>query len=159
MRKTTSTHLHSCWIRFLVLQASPQFGIWTETPAIYTHILDNNEQLPLLWLLELSPHSISKCQGFRMLIWRLCVARLLVGNVFFPALISNGTGQHSFQPISQRDCYSDLALESVPCGLVKQAVYMRWRDLNSVSRIKSLVPSPNIAAVNLPKFATTAGKV
>jgi len=79
----------------------------------------------------------------------------LAGNPVSLALITNGTGQNSFKPKSRRDCYGDLLLESVPCGLEKQEAYVRWRYLNFVSRIKSLT----IAAVILPNFAAIAGNV
>lgn len=138
------------------------------TSYLHTCTLDHWEQVPFLWLqafctgsLELGP--CAKTQGMRnhrvkalgCLSDSSCVARLLAGKLISPAFITNGTGQNSFKPKSQRDCYGDLVLESVPCGLEKHKVCIRWTDLDFVSRIKSL----NIATVMLPKFATIARNV
>lgn len=166
MSKATATHLHSLRLDSWSLRLC----LWLESEQkkhLFTPLC--SEKLWGLTLVAGICHRISRAwsfckdsryeesqnEGFGVLICSSCVCRLLAGNPDSPPLITSGTVQNSLKPKSWRDCYGDWVLETVPCGLEKQEVCIRCRDLNFVSKIKSL----NTAAVILLKFAAISGYV
>lgn len=166
MSKATATHLHSLRLDSWSLRLC----LWLESEQktqLFTSLC--SEKLWHLTLVAGICHRVSRAwsfykdsryeesqnEGFGVLICSSCVCRLLAGNPDSPTLITSGTVQNSLKPKSWRDCYGDWILETVPCGLEKQEVCIRCRDLNFVSKIKSL----NTAAVILLKFAAISGYV
>lgn len=166
MNKATAAHLHS------LRSDSCSLGLYFWDESEQKKQLFTSLRFETLWGLSLvagiyhrvirawslykdSRYEESQNEGFGVLICSSCVSRVLAGNPDSPALITGGTVQNSLKPKSWRDCYRDWVLETVPCGLEKQEVCIRYRHLNFVSKIKSL----DTAAVILLKFAMISGYV